>query len=128
MGSIFEGISLNHRNVGSLVGTEQKLSASTALRTEASRQHMNIGWTPFLSENGLFLEKEPAGGKSVEQSPPKNGGDCSTSWPSAHYFRSIIQPITKMSGKPKEQYHKRSIKTSRGRERSAPMVGQRPYS
>jgi hypothetical protein len=92
MGSIFEGISLNHRNVGSRLGTEQKLSASTALRTEASRQHLKMGWTPFLSENGLFLEKEPAGGKSVEQSPPKNWGDCSTEWPSTHYFRSIIQP------------------------------------
>jgi hypothetical protein len=95
MGSIFDGISLNHRNVGSLLGTEQKLSASTALRTEASRQHMKIGWTPFLSENGLFLENEPAGGKSVEQSSQKMGVTVRRNGPQPTIFVRSFSPITK---------------------------------
>src|SRR5216684_3734269 len=38
-----------------------------------------------------YREKKPDIGNCVEHSPPENCAESSTRWPSAQYFRSIIQ-------------------------------------
>ncbi len=61
---MFDGISLNHRRLG----TRQNLRVRTAPSTEDTRQQMKIGRTPFITENNLLLENEPACGNRVEHS------------------------------------------------------------
>jgi hypothetical protein len=89
---MFDGISLNHQIVGSMLGTKQNLHIRTASNAEDARQQMKFGRAPFIAENDLLLENEPACGNRVEHSPQFFWAQCSTRWPSALHFRSIIQP------------------------------------
>ena len=65
---MFDGISLNPRIVGSMLGTRQNLRVRTASNAEETRQQMKIGRAPFITGNDLLLENEPAYGNCVEHS------------------------------------------------------------
>jgi hypothetical protein len=74
---MFDGISLNHRIVGSMLGIRQNLRVRTAPSAEDARQQMKIGRAPFIAGNDLLLENEPACGNRVEHSAQKNWAECS---------------------------------------------------
>jgi|SRR5579859_214124 len=89
---MFDGISPNHRIVGSMLETKQNLHVRTASSAEDARQQKKISRAPFIAGNDLLLENEPACGNRVEHSPQFFWAQCSKRWPSALHFRSIIQP------------------------------------
>jgi hypothetical protein len=74
---MFDGISLNPRIFGSMLGTKQNLRVRTASSAEEARQQMKFSCAPFVIENDLLLENEPACGNHVEHSPQYFLAQCS---------------------------------------------------
>ncbi len=89
---MFDGIRLNDRILRSRFDQGRTSVVRTASSAENIRQHMKIGRAPFIPGNDLLLENEPECGNRVEHSPQFILAECSTQWPSAQDFRSIIQP------------------------------------
>src|SRR6266567_2198914 len=89
---MFDGIRLNDRILRSRFDQGRTSVVRTASSAENIRQHMKIGRAPFIPGNDLLLENEPECGNRVEHSAQFILAECSTLWPSAQHFRSIIQP------------------------------------
>jgi hypothetical protein len=89
---MFDGIKPNDRIVGSMFDQARTFVVCTAPTAEATRGHMETIYASFTCIN-ISSEKMSQYMEIVSNIQPKKiWAECSTQWPSAHYFRSIIQP------------------------------------
>jgi hypothetical protein len=89
---MFDGICLNDRIFGSMFDQAMNHLACTAPGAEDTRQGMETYIAPFSLKIFCSQEMRKASGNCVEVSLQIFLAECSTLWPSAQYFRSIIQP------------------------------------